>query len=65
MIEIKICIKNIGVKNDTATMFFLIKPFLVNIVSYRSKTVQASEFVQCISSFKMSYLIIYIHEYTL
>ena len=34
MLEIKICIKNIGVqhsleKNETATMFFLQKPFLV------------------------------------
>ena len=34
MLEIKICIKNIGVqysleKNETATMFFLKKPFLV------------------------------------
>ena len=36
MLEIKICIKNIGVqhsleKNETATMFFLKKPFLVII----------------------------------
>ena len=35
MLEIKICIKNIGVqrsleKNEIGTMFFLKKPFLVN-----------------------------------
>ena len=35
MLEIKICIKNIGVqhsleKNETATMFFLKKPFPVS-----------------------------------
>ena len=38
MLEIKICIKNIGVqhsleKNETATMFFLKKPFLVSILT--------------------------------
>ena len=38
MLEIKICIKNIGVqhsleKNETATMFFLKKPFLVSLIS--------------------------------
>ena len=37
MLEIKICIKNIGVQhslenNETATMFFLKKPFLVLII---------------------------------
>ena len=39
MLEIKICIKNIGLqhilrkmKNETATMFFLKKPFLVPCV---------------------------------
>ena len=36
MLKIKICIKNIGVqqsleKNETATIFFLKKPFLVEI----------------------------------
>ena len=36
MIEIKICIKNIGVqhsleKNEAATMFFIKKPFLVQL----------------------------------
>ena len=36
MLEIKICIKNIGVqhsldKNETATMFFLKKPFPVSV----------------------------------
>ena len=36
MLKIKICIKNIGIKhslekNETATMFFLKKPFLVNL----------------------------------
>ena len=38
MLEIKICIKNIGVqhsleKNETATMFFLKKPSLVKLAS--------------------------------
>ena len=44
MLEIKICVKNIGVqhsleKNETATMFFLKKPFLVRIFTHiKTKT---------------------------
>ena len=42
MLEIKICIKNIGVqhsleKNETATMFFLKKTFLVNFADQSNK----------------------------